>query len=99
PPTPLHAFPTRRSSDLQSQAATAQQNLVQATAARQTAELALKRLIVSGTQDPNWTAALDPVDRPDFVPQAVDIEAAVRRALDQRDRKSTRLNSSHQLNT
>ena len=67
-----------------SQAATAQQNLVQATAARQTAELALKRLIVSGTQDPNWTAALDPVDRPDFVPQAVDIEAAVRRALDER---------------
>jgi outer membrane protein TolC len=68
----------------QSQAATAQQTLVQAVAARQTAELALKRLIVSGTQDPNWTANLDPIDRPDFVPQPVDTEAAVRRALSER---------------
>ena len=68
----------------QSQAATAQQNLVQAVATRQTAELALKRLIVSGTQDPNWSAALDPVDRPDFVAQPVDVEAAVRRALSER---------------
>ena len=68
----------------QSQAATAQQNLVQAAAARQTAELALKRLIVSGTQDPNWSAALDPIDRPEFVAQPVDIEAAVRRALSER---------------
>jgi outer membrane protein len=68
----------------QSQAATAQQSLVQAVAARQTAELALKRLIVGGTQDPNWTASLDPIDRPDFVPQSVDLEAAVRRALSER---------------
>jgi outer membrane protein len=68
----------------QSQAATAQQNLVQAIAARQTAELALKRLIVSGTQDPNWGATLDPIDRPDFVAQPVDVEAAVRRALSER---------------
>jgi outer membrane protein TolC len=68
----------------QSQAATAQQNLVQAIAARQTAELALKRLIVSGTEDPNWGANLDPIDRPDFVAQPVDIEAAVRRALSER---------------
>ena len=68
----------------QSQAATAQQNLVQAQAARQTAELALKRLIVGGTQDPNWTASLDPIDRPDFVAESVDIEAAVRRALSER---------------
>ena len=34
--------------------------------AKRTAELALKRLIVSGTDDPNWAATLDPVDRPDF---------------------------------
>jgi outer membrane protein len=68
----------------QSQAATAQQNLVQAQAARQTAEIALKRLIVGGTQDPNWTASIDPIDRPDFVPEPVDIEAAVRRALSER---------------
>ena len=45
----------------QSQAATAQQNLVAAQGAMRTAELALKRLIVGGTQDPNWNVQLDPV--------------------------------------
>ena len=54
----------------QSQAATQRQNLATAEGTRRTAELALKRLIVAGTQDPNWIAALDPVDRPDFVPHA-----------------------------
>jgi len=68
----------------QAQAATAQQNLVGAQATLRTAELALKRLIVSGTEDPNWQATIDPVDRPEFQPETVDIEAAVRRALDQR---------------
>jgi outer membrane protein TolC len=68
----------------QSQAATQRQNLAAAEGARRTAELTLKRLIVAGTQDPNWNAALDPTDRPDFVPQTVDVEAAVRRALDAR---------------
>src|SRR5439155_9700050 len=68
----------------QSQAATARQNLAAAQQTMRTNELALKRLIVSGTQDPNWNATIDPVDRPDFVPQTVDIEAAIRHALDQR---------------
>src|SRR6185436_19974606 len=68
----------------QSQAATARQNLAVAQQTRDTAELALKRLIVNGTQDPNWNAQLDPVDRPDFAPQAIDIEASVRRALSER---------------
>ena len=53
----------------QSQAATQRQNLVTAEATRRTAELALKRLIVAGTQDPNWSATIDPVDRPDFRPE------------------------------
>jgi outer membrane protein TolC len=44
----------------------------------------LKRLIVGGTNDPNWSVRLDPVDRPDFTPQTFDIEAAVRRALSER---------------
>jgi HAE1 family hydrophobic/amphiphilic exporter-1 len=44
----------------------------------------LKRLIVSGTQDPNWNATIDPVDRPEFRPETIDVEAAVRRALSQR---------------
>jgi outer membrane protein TolC len=41
-------------------------------------------LIVSGTQDPNWNATLDPVDQPEFAPQPIDIPAAVRRALENR---------------
>jgi outer membrane protein len=68
----------------QSQAATARQNLAVALQTRDTAELALKRLIVNGTQDTNWTARLDPVDRPDFHPETIDVEAAVRRALSER---------------
>ena len=68
----------------QSQAATQRQNLAIAQGTLRTNELVLKRLIVSGTQDPNWTAAIDPVDRPDFTPAAIDVPAAVRRALDAR---------------
>ena len=68
----------------QSQAATQQQNLVAAQGAMRTAELALKRLIVGGQQDPNWNLRLNPVDRPDFRPEAIDLEAAVRRALAER---------------
>jgi outer membrane protein len=68
----------------QSQAATQRQNLAQAEGARRTAELALKRLIVAGTQDANWNSDIDPIDRPDFVPQTVDVTAAVRKALETR---------------
>jgi outer membrane protein TolC len=68
----------------QAQAATQRQNLATAEGTKRTNELALKRLIVNGTQDPNWSATLDPADRPDFVPQTVDVAAAVRRALESR---------------
>ena len=68
----------------QSQAATARQNLVVAQSSMRTLELALKQLMVSGTSDPLWNATIDPVDRPEFAPETVDIQAAVRRALDQR---------------
>jgi outer membrane protein len=68
----------------QSQAATQRQNLVAAQATRRTTELALKRLLVAGTNDPMWNSAIDPIDRPDFHPEPVDIEAAVRRALSER---------------
>jgi outer membrane protein TolC len=66
------------------QAATALQNLVVAQATMRTSELTLKRLIVNGTQDPNWNATIDPVDRPDFRPEQVDVDAAIRKALSQR---------------
>lgn len=68
----------------QSQAATQRQNLALAEGTRRTNELALKRLIVAGTSDPNWNAVLVPSDRPEFVPQAVDLQAVVRRALENR---------------
>jgi outer membrane protein len=65
----------------QSEQATRRQALVNAQSIKRTAELVLKRLIVNGTSDPNWIAELDPVDRPDFEPVDIDLEAAVRRAL------------------
>jgi outer membrane protein len=68
----------------QSEQATRRQALVTAQATQRTTELALKRLIVSGTQDPNWNAQLDPTDRPDFRAEPIDIEAAIRRALSER---------------
>jgi outer membrane protein len=68
----------------QSQAATQRQNLATAVGTQRTAELTLKRLIVGGTDDPNWLVTLDPVERPDFVPAPIDVAAAVRRGLENR---------------
>ncbi len=68
----------------QSQAAAAKQNLVAAQSTMRTAELALKRLIVAGTSDPNWNATIEPVDRPEFRPEPIDLQAAVARALSER---------------
>src|SRR6185295_17961481 len=68
----------------QSEQATRRQALVAAQSTKRTTELALKRLIVSGTQDPNRAAQIDPTDRPDFRAEPIDIDAAVRRALSER---------------
>jgi outer membrane protein len=65
----------------QSQAAQQRQVLVTAEGTRRTAEIALKRLIVSGTSDPLWTSTIEPVDRPDFRPEPIDLTAATKRAL------------------
>ena len=64
--------------------ATRQQTLTTSTATMATAELSLKRLIVSGTSDPLWSQHIDPVDRPDFESVSIDLEGAVRTALQQR---------------
>ncbi len=64
--------------------ATRQQALTTAIATMRTAELSLKRLIVSGTSDPLWAQHIDPVDRPDFQTASIDVEGAVRAALQQR---------------
>jgi outer membrane protein len=68
----------------QSQAALQRQNMAAAEGTRRTAELTLKRLIVGGTQDPNWSLPIEAVDRPDFVPAPIDVPAAVRRGLENR---------------
>lgn len=66
------------------QAANNRQTLAQAEATLQTAELALKRYIVSGTEDPLWLQQIEPVDLPSLAPPPTDIETAVRSALSQR---------------
>ena len=68
----------------QSEAATRRQTLVAARSTQRTTELALKRLVASGTEDPNWNVTINPTDRPDFAPEPIDIEKAVRRALNER---------------
>jgi outer membrane protein TolC len=68
----------------EAEGATRRQTLAQAEANWHTAELALKQLIVGGTDDPLWRAPINPVDQPTFAPVPVDLEAAVRTALDRR---------------
>ena len=68
----------------QAEEATRRQQLVTAQATLRNNELALKRLIVSGTDDELWRATIVPVDRPTITAQPVDLEAAVRNALSQR---------------
>jgi outer membrane protein len=65
----------------QAEEATRRQSVVNAEATLQNTELALKRLIVSGTDDPLWTASLNATDRPAPGTEAIDLEAAVRNAL------------------
>jgi outer membrane protein TolC len=68
----------------QAEAATRRQNLASAEAAASTAELALKRYLVNGTDDPLWRQTIRPVDLPSLEPAPGDIEAAIRRALSER---------------
>jgi outer membrane protein len=68
----------------QAEQANRRQALVQAEATVRTSELALKRLIVSGTDDPLWTSSINPVDRPPSTPEPINLETAVTRALRER---------------
>jgi outer membrane protein len=68
----------------QAEEATRRQQLVTAQATLRNNELALKRLIVRGTDDEMWNATIVPTDRPIATAQPVDLEAAVRNALGQR---------------
>ena len=68
----------------QAEEATRRQTVAQTVAARRTAELALKRLIVDGTDDPLWSAQIEPIDRPTYSNTPIDVAEAVRRALSMR---------------
>lgn len=65
----------------QAEEATRRQAVVNAEATLQNAELGLKQLIVSGTDDPLWTSSINPTDRPTPGEEAIDLEGAVRNAL------------------
>ena len=66
---------------------------MQAQATVRTSELALKRLIVSGTDDPLWTSSINPVDRPAATPEPINVDAAVTRALKERTDVQQSLNN------
>ena len=68
----------------EAEAANRRLTLVQAQATVRTSELALKRLIVSRTDDPLWTASLEPTDRPAAIPEPINVDAAIARALRER---------------
>ncbi len=68
----------------QAEAATRRQTLAAAEAAASTADLALKRYLVTSTEDPLWRQELVPVDVPSLEPPPTDVEAAVRRAVAER---------------
>jgi outer membrane protein TolC len=68
----------------QAEQATRRQTVATTQAGVRTAELALKRLIVNGTDDPYWVATIEPVDRPTFSTESLDVAGAVRKALSTR---------------
>jgi len=68
----------------EAEAATRSQAVTQAEATLGTAELTLKRLIVSGTDDPLWRSKITPIDRPEFRNEPLDVESAVKLSLQNR---------------
>ena len=68
----------------EAEAANRRQALAQVEATLQTAQLTLKRLIVTGTSDPLWNEELRAVDLPQVDVPPLDVAAAVRTALEKR---------------
>ena len=67
-----------------SEAAARRQLLAQAVETQRTTELALKELIVGGTSDELWLMEINPMDQPRVEATPVDLQEAVRAALEQR---------------
>jgi outer membrane protein TolC len=68
----------------EAESANRRQTLAQAEATLETAELTLKRFLVTGTADPVWSQELRAVDVPQLEVSPLDIEGAVRTALERR---------------
>ena len=66
------------------EAALRRQLLAQGIQVQRTNELALKQLIVGGTSDELWNAEINPTDQPRIAPTQIDLEEAMRVALDRR---------------
>ena len=68
----------------QSEAAARRQLLALAVETQRTAELVLKELIVGGTSDELWDAEIDPTDQPRIEAAPIQLQEAIRGALDRR---------------
>ena len=67
-----------------SEAAARRQSLAETQQQMRTAELALKQLIVSGTDDELWNADINAVDQPLLDQTPLDVDTAIQTALDAR---------------
>jgi outer membrane protein TolC len=77
----------------QAEAATRRQTLAAAEATASTADLALKRYLVSGVEDALFRQEIVPVDLPQLEAPPTDVEAAIRRAVaDRTDIQTSRKN-------
>ena len=68
----------------QSEAAARRQFLALAVEAQRTSELALKELIVASTADELWEAEINPTDQPRIEATPIELQDAIRGALDRR---------------
>ena len=68
----------------QSEAAARRQLLALAVETQRTSELALKELIVGGTSEELWEAEIHPTDQPRMEAAPIDLQEAIRGALDRR---------------
>ncbi len=68
----------------QAEAAARLQTLALAEATANTADLSLKRFLVSSTEDPLWRQEIVPADVPSLEPPPTDVEGAIRRAITER---------------
>ena len=68
----------------QSEAAARRQLLAQAVRTLRANELTLKQLVVGGTADELWDAEINPTDQPRIEATPLDLEGAIRGALDRR---------------